>query len=239
MPLTCSPRQLYIRLLLLRPVLSNFITSEFHDGDRSVPLELLLSHRIFLQCSIVCVKVALEAINTIYKERGSHPGEIGHLAAWWYNVLYLYTSATVLIAARLSSAILADVSEETILDGCQKAMEVLKAYSPFSPSIRRLTTTLCLLFEAVPKQYSRFRENSKQGEGSVSMIPEYTNLGTVPLRYWRPRDSADFASTPLDDMLNPHVQDDSSELPRDSFLDFNTPFDPNDLSWLMTLPLDS
>ncbi|KIX07448.1 uncharacterized protein Z518_02101 [Rhinocladiella mackenziei CBS 650.93] len=198
----------------------------------------LLSHRIFLQCAIVCVRVALEAINTIHQERGNNDAENGYLAAWWYNVLYLYTSATVLIAARLSSAILADVSEETILDGWHKAMDVLKRYSLFSASIKRLTTTLTLLFEAVPRQYSRFKENSRQVQTDTSPLPQNQGQGSVPLPYWRLLDSVDLVSTPVDNLPREQSQDDNNALPDDSLLDFDRVFDPNDLSWLMTIPLD-
>ena len=222
----------------MRPVLSNFVTSEFHDGDRPVPLNNLLSQRIYLQCAIVCVKVALEAIDTIRKERGNSAGETDFCAAWWYNVLYLYTSATVLIAARLSPAILADVSEESVLDGWHKAMEILEGYSPTGPSIKRLTTTLRLLLEAVPQQYSRFKETSRQIQGEVSSVPQSQIQATVPLPYWRPLDLVDSFSTPQVDLTR-GLQDDHDALPNDSFPVFDTSFDPNDLSWLMTIPLDT
>ena len=218
--------------------MSSFITSEFHEVDCSVPLGNLLSHRVFLQCSIVCVRVALEAINTIHRERGTSDAENGYLAAWWYNVLYLYTSATALIAARLSSAILADIPEDTILDGWHKAMELLRRYSSFSASIKRLTTTLALLFEAVPRQFSRFRENSRQVQVDTSPTPQNQSQVSVPLPYWRPLDSTDFASTPMDNLPREQSQDDNNVPPDDSLLDFDGVFDPNDLSWLMTIPLD-
>ena len=215
-----------------------FITSEFHDGNRSVPLENLLSQRICLQCAIVCVKVALEAIDIIYKERGSRAGGTGSCAAWWYNVLYLYTSATVLIAARLAPAILADVSEESVLDGWHRAMEVLEGYSPVGASIQRLTTTLRLLFKAVPEQYSRLKENPRQTQGDVSTITQDTGQRTVLLPSWRTQDPVASFSTPLDDLTR-GPQDNNDALPNDSLLDFDTVFDPKDLSWLMTIPLDS
>lgn len=36
-----------------------------------------------------------------------------------------------------------------------------------------------------------------------------------------------------------HLQDETSTTLNDTFLDFDAVFDPNDLSWLMTIPLDS
>ena len=184
------------------------------------------------------MKVALEAIDTIRKERGSSAGETDFCAAWWYNVLYLYTSATVLIAARLSPAILAEVSEESVLDGWHEAMKILEGYSPTGASIARLTTTLRLLLEAVPQQYSRFRDSSRQIQGDVSSVPQSQIQATVPLPYWRPLDLVDSFSTPQDDVTR-GLQDDNDAIPSDSFPGFDTCFDPNDLSWLMTVPLDT
>ena len=219
--------------------MSNFITSEFHDDDDgSIPLGKLLSHKAFLQCAIVCVRVALESINTIHREKGNNDAENGYVAAWWFNVLYLYTSATTLIAARLSPSILADISEETILDGWHKAMDILKRYSLFSASIKRLTTTLALLFEAVPQQYSRFKENSRLVQPDSLPVSQIQGQGAVPLPYWRPLDSTDLVSIPVDCLPREQPQDDNDTLACDYLFDFDRVFDPNDLSWLMTIPLD-
>ena len=182
--------------------------------------------------------VALKAIDTIYKERGNGAGGGGSSAAWWYNVLYLYTSATVLIAARLAPAILAEVSEESILHGWHKAMEVLEGYSPVGASIQHLTTTLRLLFEAVPEQYSRFKENPRQTQEDVLTITQDPGPRTVQLPYWHIADPLASFLTPLDDLTR-CPPDDNDALPNETLLDFDTVFDPNDLSWLMTIPLDS
>ncbi|KAJ9615172.1 hypothetical protein H2200_001246 [Cladophialophora chaetospira] len=231
-------RKLHVRLLLLRPVLSAFITSEFHDGDRPVPLDSLLSQRVYLQCAIVCVKVALEAIDTIHKAKGSGVGELNFCSAWWYNVLYLYTSATVLIAARLSPAVLADVSEESVLSGWRIAMEILEEYSVIGASIKRLTTTLRLLLEAVPQQYSRLKGNARQGQTDVSSAPQVQPENILPQAAWRPQASSDFLSTFQDD-ANGGLLGDDGDLENAVLLDFDTVFDPNDLSWLTTIPLDA
>ncbi|OQV05675.1 Fungal specific transcription factor domain-containing protein [Cladophialophora immunda] len=232
-------RQLHVRLLLLRPVLSSFITTEFYNGDRSVPLASALSHRVFLQCAIVCVRVALEAIHIIYRERGRNAGDSGSLAAWWYNVLYLYTSATVLIAARLCPAIFADVSEESILDGWRKAMEILDWYSPFGTSIKRLTTTLRLLSDAVPQQYSRFKGNSQQSQPNTSSAAQNLGQRSPSMSSWRPPEPVDNIEVPVADTAGAAPQDDLYLFSNEPFLDFDSVFDPNDLSWLMTIPLDS
>ncbi|KAJ9640876.1 hypothetical protein H2204_003165 [Knufia peltigerae] len=214
------------------------------DGaSRDIPLGDLLSHKVLLQCAVICVKTALQAIDTIYEQRGNEPGDVGFCAAWWYNVLYLYTSATVLIAARLSSDILAEFSEQLILEGWRRALEALRGYSHFGASIQRLVTTLRLLYEAVPQQYSRFKENPRQTQPdySASTFRDPGEGTTRTPAYY----SLDFSSAaaianetsrghlPQDEMIATTTLDD------DTLLDFDAVFDPNDLSWLMTIPLDS
>lgn len=201
--------------------------SDFHDCNNAIPLESLLSHSVLLQCAIVCVKVALEAIDTIYRERGSNVRETGSCAAWWYNVLYLYTSATVLIAARLSPPILAEVSEESILQGWRRALEVLDEYSRFGASIAQLPTTLRLLFEAVPQQYSRL------SQGGTSTIPGSRGQSVAPQPY-----SNESATDVADEQLRENMQDENT-FPDDLFPELDTTFDPDDISWLMMIPLDS
>lgn len=191
-----------------------------------------------LQCAIVCVKVALEAIDTIYDGIDNDAGGMDFCAAWWYNVLYLYTSATVLIAARLAPAILADVSEDSILDRWHKAMGILQRYSPSGASIKRLTTTLSLLFDAVPQQYSRSKERSRQTQGNVSSLAQSPLPATALPPDCRQQDVVDVFPTSRDN-LDRDFQEENDALPDDSFLDFNTVFDPDDLSWLMTIPLDT
>lgn len=229
---------------MLRPILSNYVTSDFYRGQQSTSFESSLSGRIFLQCAILCVQVAQEAIETIYREKGKRVGDVGSLSAWWYNVLFLYTAATVLIAARLSSPILAEVSEESILDGWRKAMEILMEYGVFGKSICRLTTTLRLLFDAVPQQYSRLRQNPQQSQPTTAPatqirapdatfftgVPTTRQIGFSSSPFLTPRDLAQEHTN-----LRENNDFSSVEIP----LDFGEVFDPTDLSWLMTIPFDS
>ena len=188
------------------------------------------------------MKVAQEAIETIYGGKPACAGDVGYFSAWWYNVLFLYTSATVLIAARLSSSILAEVSEEPILDGWRKAMEVLEEYGVFGTSIRRLTDTLHLLFDAVPQQYSRLRQNPRQIEANKAAVTHTSAHGVTPLPYWRQMNPAGFLSPPLYESANEFTHEnnnppENNNLPfTGAALDFDNVFDPNDLSWLMTVP---
>lgn len=76
-------RQLHVRALLLRPVLSRFIASGHRnvDDSKSVSLDSLLAHRVTIQCAIVCVKVAMEIVDTVHTGSSSDPRDVGYLAA--------------------------------------------------------------------------------------------------------------------------------------------------------------
>ncbi|OQV11353.1 Fungal specific transcription factor domain-containing protein [Cladophialophora immunda] len=69
-------RHLHVRLMLFRPALSNFITSEFDNTNKPDLLDTLLSRKIYLQCAIICVKVAFESIDTLYEARSGHVDEV-------------------------------------------------------------------------------------------------------------------------------------------------------------------
>lgn len=66
--------------------------------------------------------------------------------------LDVYTSATVLIAGRLCSAILAEVMEESITQSWNQALEILKKYQSYSTSARRCVAALEILYEQVASE---------------------------------------------------------------------------------------
>lgn len=197
-----------------------------------------MAHRILLQCAVVCVKVAQAAIDIVHQEEDVLIEEPYYLSAWWYNVLFLYTSATVLIAARLSPDILNEVPEEKILESWRKAVKLLEKYGAFGTSIQRLVTTLRLLFDAVPQQYSRLRQQlPRQHEDSVTaaLTPTRSQAPLMSSTIWRP---ADFPTPSLDQEAADFLCETGGGLD-ETLLDFNNVFDPNDLSWLLTMPFNN
>lgn len=199
-----------------------------------------MSHRVFLQCAVVCVRISQEGIDTVYNQRASRVEDVGSLSSWWYNVLFLYTSATVLIAAQLSPSILSELSEASILDSWRKAMEVLEGYGAFGPSIRRLITTLRLIFDTVPHQYSRQRQQPLPIEIDVTSPSDQNQAyeGTASL-HWPPCNSIGGDIAPLCESTGYPVHDSTNFPPSEDFWEFDGVFDPNDVSWLTTVPFDS
>ncbi|KAK5229845.1 hypothetical protein LTR96_003457 [Exophiala xenobiotica] len=229
-------RYLHVRLLSLRPVLSAFIAMDAYEREPHPSLQAVLSRRIIFQCSVVCVKVAQEAIEVVHKRLTEDAGAMGDLAAWWYNILFLYASATVLIAARLSPFILAELSEAAIFDSWRQAIEALDHYSVFGPPIQRLATTLRLLFDTVPRQFSRLRQQTGENGARTPRAGLVENM--APAMMHDERDSRVSGSRlPSPPPLESNWPE-SLLFATDEFFGSNTQFDLNDMSWLTTAPFE-
>ena len=223
-----------MKLLLLRPVLSYYVNADIQQAGAA---ELsTLFQQILLQCAIACVKAAQEAIQLIAQEKSPLRGAVGAVDVWWFNVLFLYSSAACLVAARLTTAVQVEIPEESIHASWRRCLEVLGEYSTFNTSLRRLIATLNILFDAVPRQYSRLRASSTeaQGHGQADSTDQgyATSLPLLALE-------GDRDTVPA--QLSPDFMTGYSWL-NDQFPfvipgDFDFGFDPNDLSWLTTIPM--
>ena len=85
----------------LRPVLSSLIAYNGLSSDSSANFGTNLSYRIAHQCAIVCIKIAQDAIDLVHQYKDTQWATTGFIAAWWYNVLFVYSAATVLVATLL------------------------------------------------------------------------------------------------------------------------------------------
>lgn len=221
---------------MLRPILSNFVATDSDDVESEF-FGTNLRRRLAHQCSVVCVKVAQEAVEIVQKFRKTDWATTGVLAAWWYNTFYVYSAATVLIAARLRSSVAAEVGHDSLMESWNAAMEVLQSYSVFSPSIPKLIVTLQMLSEELPTLYSFHRQQAHHesrpdtlgvnDHGAAAVNPgDLASFGGNIDEYGFsiPADShygAGMAGAEGDDMLM-HLS--------------NTAFDPNDFSWLNDMP---
>lgn len=222
-------------------MLSCFINSQFHDENVSIPLDSLLSQKLALHCAVLCVKVALETIDVTHRETVGNDQEGSTCSAWWYNILYVYTAATILVASRLAPAILLEVSEELVLDGWRKAMQALEQYRDTGTSIHRLITTLQLLSEAVPRQYSRIKEVTRQTEEETSARSQQVGRTESVMQRRHDVDLITGSTALLDepDQDDEQHPDEGGTLSDEFFRDLNFDFDPGDLSWLLTIPTEA
>ncbi|KAJ5259608.1 hypothetical protein N7478_012589 [Penicillium angulare] len=142
-------RFLHVRMLLFRPTLSKYCGLRDMSPEQSmIPIQDSFPHRVASQCSIICVQAAQESIQLIYSNIPSN-GSGGPLPAWWYNILYVYTSATVLLAGKLCPAIKAEIPITTISHSWNCALEILRNYQIYSKSARRCVAALEILHEKV------------------------------------------------------------------------------------------
>lgn len=144
-------------MLSLRPILCSLIS---HSGSTNSTDSTHLGPRIAHQCSLVCIKIAQESIDLVYTYRDSTWATTGVLAAWWYNVLFVYSAATVLQAARLRPALEAELARDDISESWNRAIALLEGYGDYSESIPMLVATLNVLVEQVSRRCAN--PNSKQ-----------------------------------------------------------------------------
>ena len=215
------------------------MTSSDTEPEEVTALSGSLPYRIALQCSVVCVKTAQEAIEHIHSRLPTDPNDIGPLAAWWFNVLFIYTAATVLVAARLRSAIVSDISEDAIAQSWQHAIEILNRYEAFGASAQRVVATLQILYDKVPERYLQYKTqppaNEVGRERSQNGQPEPDSTSGVGSQSWDfpspwPQNNRSEATR----MAGPQTTGTETRLGYFDNFDFN--FDVNDVSWLNSVP---
>ncbi|KAL6247923.1 hypothetical protein RBB50_005271 [Rhinocladiella similis] len=157
-------RDHYIRLLMLRPILSRFCSRAGHVKES---LEELMPWQLALQISVLCVKTALEVIEffsaTIQETTTDSLEDI--IPAWWYSILYIYTAASVMVVARINPGILDGISETVILEACRNVIQVLKRFETYSPQAKTYSASIEMLFSQVTPSALR-----------TQRIPEPTTL---------------------------------------------------------------
>ena len=227
-------RYLHVKILLLRPILSRFVISpedDFHTAGSTLP------YRIALQCSIICTQTAQEAIEHIHSKLPPDPDAVGSLAAWWFNVYFIYTAATVLLAARLRPTITAEVSDEAIIKSWGQAIEVLNRYEKFSASASRMVATLQILFDKVPQRYMQPSGQAQQMQAQVPLSDEQPILDTSMAAQPWPADTTPWSQDRFKMAMDLGTGPPQDSAMGTSYLDnFDFSFDPNDVSWLNSVP---
>lgn len=166
---------------------------------------------------------------------------MGPIAAWWYNVLFVYTAATVLIAGKLCPSILTEISEKSISRSWHRAIEILEHYQSFGPVIKQLVAAQHVLFNTLPEHYSQAK-GSRPVE-TILTSAEYgdaTDLSGLPNRPVEQLQSATYNIL----HSNTAAEDGNSSMPSMGLgnpnfeYDFDFVFDSNDLSWLNSMPFE-
>ncbi|CAG1969781.1 unnamed protein product [Fusarium graminearum] len=170
-----------------------------------------LQARVIQQSAMFCVTTAQNMINTLVAHR-SMDSTVGLLPAWWYRVYYVYSAATVLIAAKLRPDVFSAVE---IGQSWGQAISLLKTHEQFGQSAKRCVTALHILSSKILQANSRGslgREVASNNNGILypdtrddqmppHMIPDMESLDRMqqlaqgfesPVPDFNPRDFADF-----------------------------------------------
>lgn len=135
------PRFLHARMLLLRPIVARVCLPQQDSGAASSRSPDSLQSRVMQQCTVCCVDIARNTISMLLKYQ-AYDGTVGLLPAWWYRVYYLFSAATILIAAKLRTDIF---DPQDINHTWSEVMKVLEAHEHVSQSARRCVAALQIL----------------------------------------------------------------------------------------------
>lgn len=209
---------LHARILLLRPLLSRFCLSQA-PTDKGL-VDDTLQARVVQQGALFCVSTAQSIIATLLKHQ-SPDSTVGLLPAWWYRVYYVYSAATVLIAAKLRPEVFP--AAEIGRTWCQ-AISVLKAHEKFGQSARRCVAALHILSSKILQAVPASGSGDADGRRHLARIDDGAHHGQL-------NDAPADAEFPdlvqqLADEFAPPI----SDLDQQDLAAFN--FDVNDMSWL-------
>ncbi|KAL1303122.1 hypothetical protein AAFC00_006556 [Neodothiora populina] len=249
-------RYLHVRILLFRPALARFAAVSDVSSPDSLFNNATLARHLEFRCSIFCIESAKDAIDTIHNRLPESPAMTGPLPAWWYNILYVYTAATILIAALLCPSIASEIPKDSIMRSWRSAMTILDQYRLFSSSASRSIAALELLFHRVPlhktqgpterhqtpaateygssSNVSDSATRNEEAAQSLQQRPDYRSyVGAAGSVVTEGARYSDYPQQPQQESM----AEGSSML--DSGMDvdgFNMSFNMNDLSWLNALP---
>lgn len=204
----------------------------------------------------------MDSIEQIKSRLPADVKAVGSLPAWWYNVLYIYTAATVLLAAMRSPKLASNFGENRLMESLRQGMSLLRQYRIFSSSVRKSITVLEVLLQHMssrdagvhPKGHESITstqppktgaQNRSDLVGQETRFPEQSShqyaglaIPATPTTYRNDDSVPVFASGQQQYLANTEtdllIQSVGSE--DWGFEDFNIDFDPGDLSWLNTLP---
>lgn len=164
-------RYTHVKILLFRPILARYCSAKTLHGVIATSVTDSLPNKIALQFSVACIRAALNTIGCF--DQALSGKDIGHvddlLPAWWYSIFYVYTAATVLVAARLSPSILAEVTELAVSEAWDKAIHILSRYQAYTNLARRCATALSLLSNQVLQQ--EHRPQSRSTPNASHLLP--------------------------------------------------------------------
>lgn len=202
--------------------------------------------RAAIQCSLVCVKSAVELIETLYKHNTS-AGTWGQKPTWLYAVLRMsslykswtpadlsvdvYLAATVLLAARLApSLLLTEIPAGQVQMAWDHALDILQGFQADSRSAQKCIAALQLLYHKLPATSGEGRQQEDCTNYALWDTEPLAQAGTLA-----PASVVQDGHTFFDDAVgNFDLTDDTAGWFEG--IDFA---DPYDMSWFLALDVDA
>jgi hypothetical protein len=176
-------RYLHTRILLFRPILSRFSLTQPDtaypppsSSAQNMEHESLPQH-LALACSNLCLRAAHDAIHLIYSNL-DRENITGPVPQWWNCILFTYSAATVLQAARLRPM---GISSYNIDTSWTHALEIIRSFEPLSPLVQRCVLALEMLAHKITETTAG---NDGHGgatttAGSSTIHPTHSAHGSV------------------------------------------------------------
>jgi hypothetical protein len=136
-------RYLHVRIMLYRPVLLPHMFG-FKLKSSAGTLDGQLLSSVEKTVSKLCLMAAVELIRLIYENK-----DTANLPAWWYNIFYIYTSATVLLAAKLRPALETESDDQSMEVAWRRALELLRRFEQHATSATRCLRVLEVLHDRI------------------------------------------------------------------------------------------
>ena len=219
-------RYLHGRILIFRPVLSRFCLTQNELSSSVSRFDDSLPQRMALSCSTLCLRAAHEVIALIHDSIDPST-TIGNIPFWWNSVFFIYTSATVLQAARLRPVVEEGVGDYTIEASWKNAITVLKTLERFGSTAQRSIVALEILADKITEAIGK-----EQGRGQTELPTPAPSTWTNPSVGQTP------AAVPV--MAEAEAGTSSMQIPGmgEPFDLTEFDFDLNDMSWLTSAPAD-
>jgi hypothetical protein len=221
-----------------------------------------LPQHLALACSNLCLRAAHDAIHLIYSNL-DRENITGPVPQWWNCILFTYSAATVLQAARLRPM---GISSYNIDTSWNHALEIIRSFEPLSPLVQRCVVALEILADKItetthghdhghPSTSTAVASSSTLHPNSTSMTATASTAHSVPTPTaprWTEKDGPSPASapppTPVGDVaaanaLLPGMGDavqNASGAGNESgvMAGMGFDFDLNDMSWLTSAPVN-
>ncbi|KIX92650.1 uncharacterized protein Z520_11679 [Fonsecaea multimorphosa CBS 102226] len=161
-------RYLHSRIMLFRPALLQLcaLSQSKARGHETEEVRMSeLQHVVVVQAATMCISAAHDLTDLIYYHKGLD-NEV--LPEWWYNVFYIYTCATALLAAQLCMHAFELLGSVPLRQSWEKCLESLKMYQVRSVSAQRCLRVLELIDQRLRTRRAGLSSQSAAGSARQS-----------------------------------------------------------------------